>query len=73
MQQFKNLERLLRALARQGLEVSYDNQIYSVKLKNAPDAPAARVLMPADFPVEAKAFKQLANLAHVRHPQGGRD
>ncbi|MEG4088281.1 hypothetical protein [Microcoleus sp. Pol12B4] len=34
------------------------------------DAPTAEVLLPEDFPVEAKALKQLANLANVRHPQG---
>ncbi|MEG4217720.1 RtcB family protein [Microcoleus sp. Pol14C6] len=35
------------------------------------DAATAEVLLPEDFPVEAKALKQLANLANVRHPQGG--
>ncbi|MDZ8032528.1 MAG: RtcB family protein [Nostoc sp. DedSLP04] len=29
------------------------------------------MLLPEDFPVEAKALKQLANLASVRHPSGG--
>ncbi|MBD2448368.1 RtcB family protein [Nostoc sp. FACHB-152] len=67
----KNLQRLLRALARQGLDVTYSNGIYSVRLTNSPDAPAAEVLLPEGFPVEAKALKQLANLANVRHPNGG--
>ncbi|HEY9613502.1 RtcB family protein [Allocoleopsis sp.] len=67
----KNLNRLLHALARQGLNVTYDNHIYSVCLKDALDAPTAEVLLPRDFPVEAKAFKQLANLANIRHPDGG--
>ena len=31
----------------------------------------AEVLLPEGFPVEAKALKQLANLANVRHPEGG--
>lgn len=71
MQQHKNLQRLLRALARQGLDVSYENQTYSVRFQNSPDAPAARVLLPASLTVEAKALKQLASLAIARHPHGG--
>ncbi|ODG99371.1 RNA-splicing ligase RtcB [Nostoc sp. KVJ20] len=67
----KNLKRLLRALERQGLDVTYNNSTYSVRLVNSPDAPVAEVLLPEDFPVEAKALKQLANLASVRHPSGG--
>jgi tRNA-splicing ligase RtcB (3'-phosphate/5'-hydroxy nucleic acid ligase) len=106
MQQPKNLNRLLRALSRQGLDVSYDNKVYSISLNSSlnehwQDASAtkepksslneqwqdasvtredglidasatkAEVLLPEGFPVEAKALKQLANLANVRHPQGG--
>ncbi|MBN3896328.1 MAG: RtcB family protein [Nostoc sp. NOS(2021)] len=67
----KNLKRLLRALERQGLDVTYNDRTYSVRLVNSPDAPVAEVLLPEDFPVEAKALKQLANLASVRHPSGG--
>ncbi|MEH2072041.1 MAG: RtcB family protein [Nostoc sp.] len=67
----KNLKRLLRALGRQGLDVTYNNQTYCVGLTNFADAPIAEVLLPKDFPVEAKALKQLANLASVRHPSGG--
>ncbi len=67
----KNLQRLLRALARQGLDVQYDNCTYSVRWLNSPDAIAAEVLLPETFPVEAKALKQLANLANVHHPAGG--
>ncbi|MEH2022516.1 RtcB family protein [Nostoc sp.] len=67
----KNLKRLLRALERQGLDVTYSNCTYSVRLVNSPDTPVAEVLLPEDFPVEAKALKQLANLASVRHPSGG--
>ncbi|MBH8577809.1 RtcB family protein [Nostocaceae cyanobacterium CENA369] len=67
----KNLQRLLRALARQGLDVTYSNCTYSVRLVNSVDAPIAEVLLPEGFPVEAKALKQLANLANVRHPVGG--
>ncbi len=67
----KNLKRLLQALARQGLDVSYNNKTYSIRLSNTSDAPVAEVLLPEGFPVEAKALKQLANLANVRHPVGG--
>ncbi|MEH2367647.1 RtcB family protein [Nostoc sp.] len=67
----KNLKRLLRALERQGLDVTYSDRTYSVRLVNSPDAPIAEVLLPEGFPVEAKALKQLANLASVRHPSGG--
>ncbi len=68
----KNLDRLLRALSRQGLDVSYKNHTYSVRLNKAKqDIPVAEVLLPAGFPIEAKALKQLANLANIQHPSGG--
>lgn len=67
----KNLKRLLRALARQGLDVTYNNKTYSVRLSDNSDVPVAEVLLPSGFLVEAKALKQLANLASVRHPAGG--
>ncbi|MBE9012452.1 RtcB family protein [Pseudanabaenaceae cyanobacterium LEGE 13415] len=67
----KNLSRLLRALSRQGLDVQYQNQTYSVRWRHQPDLPKAEVLLPDHFPVEAKALKQLANLAAVKHPDGG--
>jgi tRNA-splicing ligase RtcB (3'-phosphate/5'-hydroxy nucleic acid ligase) len=66
-----NISRLLRALARQGLDVQYNNQSYAVRWQETPDSPWAEVLLPADFPVEAKALKQLANLAIAKHPAGG--
>ncbi len=69
--QTSNMLRLLRALARQGLDVQYNNQTYSVRLIDSLNAPVAEVLLPESFPVEAKAFKQLANLATVKHPAGG--
>jgi len=71
LMQPRNLRRLLRALSRQGLDVDYNHPIYSVRLQNSPNAPVAEVLLPEGFPVEAKAFKQLANLANIRHPSGG--
>ncbi|WP_310483184.1 RtcB family protein [Chamaesiphon sp. VAR_48_metabat_403] len=71
MQQPKNTHRLLRALAKQGLDVSYEDQIYTVRSTDCADAPAAEVLLPPDFPIEAKAFKQLASLTTLAHPGGG--
>ena len=68
----KNLDRLLRALSRQGLDVSYNNHTYSVRLNKAKEnTPIAEVLLPEGFPIEAKALKQLANLASTQHPSGG--
>lgn len=67
----KNLLRLLRALSRQGLNVEYRNGTYSVRWMDAVDAPPAEILLPEGFPVEAKALKQLANLANAKHPRGG--
>jgi tRNA-splicing ligase RtcB (3'-phosphate/5'-hydroxy nucleic acid ligase) len=66
-----NISRLLRALARQGLDMQSNNQTYSVRWTDSPNAPVAEVLLPENFPVEAKALKQLANLATVQHPAGG--
>ena len=72
MQQSKKLSRLVRALSRQGLNIKYQNSIYSVRLNNSSKGPAAEVLLPEDFPLEGKALKQLANLANISHPEGGR-
>ncbi|MCY1033334.1 RtcB family protein [Corallococcus sp. BB11-1] len=66
------LNRLLRALAREGLDVTYDGRVYTVRLLADPHAPAAEVLLPPDLPVEGKAFQQLAALAALHHPNGGR-
>ncbi|MDY7229165.1 RtcB family protein [Hyalangium rubrum] len=66
-----NLNRLLRALAREGLEVTYDGHLYTVRLLGDANAPPAEVLLPPDLPVEGKAFRQLAHLAALKHPTGG--
>jgi tRNA-splicing ligase RtcB (3'-phosphate/5'-hydroxy nucleic acid ligase) len=71
MQQPKNTQRLLRALAKQGLDVSYDDKVYTVRLNDRADAPTAEVLLPPDFPIEGKAFQQLARLTTLAHPGGG--
>ena len=72
MQQPKNTHTLLRALAKQGLDVSYDDTVYTVRLNNCADAPAAEVLLPPDFPIEGKAFQQLTQLTTLAHPGGGK-
>jgi tRNA-splicing ligase RtcB len=54
-----------------GFRSSYNNKTYSIRLSDNSDAPVAEVLLPSGLPVEAKALKQLANLASVRHPAGG--
>mgnify|MGYP000016347762 CR=1 FL=1 len=66
----KQLNRLFAALGREGLEVSREGRVYRVRRKDGPEAPA-EVLLPDDFPVEAKALRQLAGLMAVKHPCGG--
>ena len=64
------LSRLLRALSRGGLDVSYRDGVYTVRLHDATDAPTAEVLLPEGFAVEGKALKQLATLASIVHTVG---
>ena len=68
----KNFKRLAAALLKEGLDISYEESIYKIRLAGNSNAPDAQVLLPENFPVEAKAFKQLANLAAVSHPDGSR-
>lgn len=68
----KDLKRLFEALSREGLEVSLEGEIYRVRLSGESNSPSAQVLLPESFPVEAKALKQLANLAASKHPDGGK-
>ena len=72
MQQPKHTLRLLRALAKQGLDVSYDDRTYTIRTNSCADAPVAEVLLPPDFPLEGKAFQQLAQLTTLAHPGGGK-
>src|SRR5688572_33048256 len=65
-----SLKRLLRALAREKLDVTYENSIYRIRLAGKDSFPPAEVLLPPELPVEAKALKQLAQLAALRHPDG---
>jgi hypothetical protein len=67
----KQLNRLFAALGREGLDVSREGRVYRVRRKDGPEAPA-EVLLPDDFPVEAKALRQLAGLMAVKHPCGRR-
>lgn len=67
-----NLKRLFKSLAKQGLDVTREGDVYGVRLRDRTDLPSARILLPAHFKLEAKAVKQLAKLASVRHPDGGR-
>ncbi len=67
----KNLNRVFAALAREGLDIEREGRVYRVRLRDEPGAPAGEVLLPDEFPVEAKALGQLAGLAAVRHPAGG--
>jgi tRNA-splicing ligase RtcB len=64
--------RLFRALARQGLVVTRDGPVTRVQLAADPLAPPAEILLPSTLPLEAKAAVQLAQLAAVHHPDGGR-
>lgn len=66
-----NEQRLFRALARGGLSVTRDGPVYTVRLSSSSSSPAAEVLLPSTLPLEAKAVRQLCELAAVRHPRGG--
>jgi tRNA-splicing ligase RtcB len=66
----RTLKRLLRALAREGLDVQKEGPVWRVRRPGDPRF--AEVLLPPDFRPEAKALRQLADLAGVRHPAGGR-
>lgn len=65
-----NEQRLFRALAREGMSVTRDGSVYTVRLSN-PDGPSADILLPSTLPLESKAVKQLVELAAARHPGGG--
>ncbi len=67
-----NPQRIFRALSKQGLDVSYDQSVYKVRLKTAStEVPTAEILLPPDLPVEGNAFLQLAQIATIHHPLGG--
>ena len=65
--------RVLRALSREGLTVTHDGHgVYTVRLTEDPHSVTAEILLPDSLPLEGKALRQLAELAAVRHPHGGR-
>ena len=65
--------RIIRALARQGLQISKRGPVYRVRRHDAAsDVPTAEVLLPEGFPLEGKALAQLTRFAGVQHPDGGR-
>lgn len=60
------LSRLQKALSRQGIQVSYRDNIYQIHNEQA----AATVLLPDSLPLEHKAVSQLLDFASVADPQG---
>ncbi len=66
------LSRLVRALAREGLDVTHADGVYTIRLRSDPNGPAAEVLLSDELPLEAKAATQLAQIAALQHPDGGR-
>lgn len=67
-----NLQRLFKALHKQGLDVLHHGNVFRVRLSSRPDLPYADILLPDDINLEIKAVKQLASLASVAHPQQGK-
>lgn len=65
-------DRVFDALSREGLTVTHDGHgVYTVLLSDDPNAVPAEILLPDSLPLEGKALRQLAELAAVRHPDGG--
>lgn len=62
----RNFPRLFKALAKSGVEASYDTGVYTLR-KHGHEA---RVLLPASLPLEAKAVSQLLAFASVSTPEG---
>ena len=59
-----SISRLKKAFLRQGVVVDYDGSTYTLHTARSD----ARVLLPAAFPLEEKAVRQLMDFAAVRHP-----
>lgn len=64
--------RLARALSRAGLHVDHADGVFTVRLAARPDAPPFEILLPDELPLEPKALHQLAAVAGIHHPSGGR-
>lgn len=56
-------------MAREGLDLQKEGPVYRVKRHGA--SVDSEVLLPEGFPLETKAFVQLARFADVWHPKGG--
>lgn len=67
----KRFNRVLRALARQGFSIQRIDGAWRIRSDDAPNAPPVEVLLPLDFALEAKALRQLTQLAAATHPRGG--
>ncbi len=66
-----NQDRLIKALAREGLKVSREGSIWKVQSLTNSTIPESTVLLPDSLAVESRAFHQLAHLASCHHPLGG--
>ncbi|MDL5037804.1 RtcB family protein [Comamonas resistens] len=60
------LSRLQKALSRQGIQVSFQDNIYQIHNEQA----AATILLPDSLPLEHKAVSQLLDFASVADPGG---
>ena len=66
----KPISRLAKALLREGVRVEQEGPIYRVRRADSL-GPEAEVLLPPDYPLEAKAVKQLVAFASAADPRGG--
>ena len=74
MQQQKKMNRLLRPLSRQGLDVSYDNKVYSICLNSClkkywqdADAKTGEVLLPEDFSCGSKGAQTISKFGELQY------
>ncbi|PRQ09332.1 RtcB family protein [Enhygromyxa salina] len=65
------IERIVAALARQGLAVSRTGSVWTLARPERADTPRAEVLLPDGFPLSSKAAVQLERFASATHPAGG--
>ncbi|MCH9684311.1 MAG: RtcB family protein [Deltaproteobacteria bacterium] len=66
------LSRVFAALRREGLDLHRTDHGYRIRKTGRDDIPAAELLLPPDFALEAKALQQLMAFAGAHHPAGGR-
>ena len=65
-------KRMVAAFAKKGMHLSVQGHVWTVKLLEDSNGPSADILLHPDLVLEGRAAKQLAQLAAVRHPDGGR-